>query len=831
MSRPTLKEGHVKFSDGENVFVFQLVDGINGLRESGSQPSTLNLVGGGERYGSFEPNFSHYEQRSWAGGRGGNNYIDDKTKFYDSQEAWTLGGEVFPAPKWRYAKGLRNEDRNLPDSMSWYALYGNHRYLSVSFSASASYNADKIYLWIRRRGTPGTLTFELCADNAGNPGTVLQTVTKTTADITDTVSLYLAFDWTSTQALTVATTYHIKIYGNSGDNENSHWEIGCDTTTPGKSSTTGSSWSTTSFSPCYRITDADISRKWMFFVLEGAMYIVSANDDGSASMVYIQGDRGTASSGTATSITDTGKTWVIDRYINAWVKIVGGTGMGQARLITDNDATSLTVSPAWNINPDSTSRYVIYKTPWFSTTSIGTTGLGAVTDVCVANNIAYFAQGSSVNMRRARNNANTHDWSDDGTNKADLLHVFYDAADGVQIWRAINGTTMEVSRASTAAWGTNLSFRTGISVGAPDYKINGLIDYNNALWVVKEDSLWTVQNDHAIPINVGLAGMPHSQTGQAMAANGYFLYFSWWKSMERLYGGTLDDEGNWKGEGMPSGRGGYYSAIVPLLNWIFCGIDAGTGTSSVQIYKDGSYHDVYRAPIGERVRNIFAQYNDETTPWVWINVGGDLVYQEYTLNPLQEPDFAFQHEAVIVSTTHDAGHAETHKFWKDLSATTENLNTTGINIECDFQTDTNVGTNTWKPLQTMYRSPSSTVDIGAGEVQRIRYRLRMNTNVSTTPPILKATILKGYEVLPIKRLWTMRIKTSTIRRNGKSASGDDIYDWIWDACQRAKKIEMETVIPGIDKVIVKLEPPSGSWQFINRLSKWVGQFVLTVREM
>jgi hypothetical protein len=61
MSRPTLREGHVKFTDGTYNFTLELVDGVNGIRESGSQPSTLNIVGGGKKFGDFEPNLYKQE--------------------------------------------------------------------------------------------------------------------------------------------------------------------------------------------------------------------------------------------------------------------------------------------------------------------------------------------------------------------------------------------------------------------------------------------------------------------------------------------------------------------------------------------------------------------------------------------------------------------------------------------------------------------------------------------------------------------------------------------------------------------------------------------------
>jgi len=66
----------------------------------------------------------------------------------------------------------------------------------------------------------------------------------------------------------------------------------------------------------------------------------------------------TATSGGATTITDTAKAWTADQWINYQVRITDGTGIGQVRTITDNDATSLTVA-AWTTPPDNTSDYVI----------------------------------------------------------------------------------------------------------------------------------------------------------------------------------------------------------------------------------------------------------------------------------------------------------------------------------------------------------------------------------------------------------------------------------------------------------------------------------------
>ena len=68
---------------------------------------------------------------------------------------------------------------------------------------------------------------------------------------------------------------------------------------------------------------------------------------------------GTATSGTGTTLADTGQSWGANAHANKVVKITGGTGSGQTRLIASNTATVLTVGTAWGTNPDATSVYEI----------------------------------------------------------------------------------------------------------------------------------------------------------------------------------------------------------------------------------------------------------------------------------------------------------------------------------------------------------------------------------------------------------------------------------------------------------------------------------------
>lgn len=77
---------------------------------------------------------------------------------------------------------------------------------------------------------------------------------------------------------------------------------------------------------------------------------------GDIDIVY---DTGTATSGAATTITDSGAAWGTDQFINYQVRITAGLGIGQIRRITANTGTQITVASSWTTNPDATSVYSI----------------------------------------------------------------------------------------------------------------------------------------------------------------------------------------------------------------------------------------------------------------------------------------------------------------------------------------------------------------------------------------------------------------------------------------------------------------------------------------
>jgi hypothetical protein len=90
---------------------------------------------------------------------------------------------------------------------------------------------------------------------------------------------------------------------------------------------------------------------------------VGTAPDSTSRYMILGFDAGTATSGAASSLTDSTKAWAVDRWKNYAVRILSGTGAGQVRAIGSNTATALTVLTPWVTTPDTTSVYAIQGDP------------------------------------------------------------------------------------------------------------------------------------------------------------------------------------------------------------------------------------------------------------------------------------------------------------------------------------------------------------------------------------------------------------------------------------------------------------------------------------
>jgi hypothetical protein len=838
-------------SDGVQTWGLRLDGGPEALHEEPLTPSTLRFGGGASAFGAWEPGMVQIEQRDWSGGRGAQRFSADDAessrRFFDSQNAWTLTpGMLLPAPQWRPARGLRNAVQHLPGSVQWKSIFAEQRFISARFTIGATdLSPAAARVWLRRIGSPGALALGIYEDEDSKPAAAIADANDlvTIADMPDTISRFYSFDLSAfSGSLQAGIDYHLVLTASPADNAANHWEIGVEKKyAGGHLSADGTIWTPTRFCAYSRVEDASIARSFMFFQFAGAFYAVDQRADGSPSHLYLNGDRGLATSATAASLEDADKAWAADQWAGAWVRIVKGKGAGQARQILSNSAIELVVT-AWDQTPDATSEYVIYSTDLWHDISPTSGDLidGVVSHVALMDDQVLLAQGASVPILRMRFNlalaVPAHEFDDDGANVADRLHVFHHSTAGPQVYRALS-VTSEVSRATPTAWGTALAFGAAIKVGDKSAALCELFDHGGQLWALKTNGAWTIDEaDKAHESSLQLPTLPDSATRLPVAQlEGDLLIASGHRLLE-VNGSVVSDIGPNGEVGLPANRQGSIRALQLLsAAHLVAAIDAGAGESSVMSYMQGSCHELTRAPeAGQRIQALGLQDCPGTRPRLWIDVAGDLTYIDLPRDsdsPLSDDGLAYQHEAVVISGTVDMGAALLPKFIKQLSLWSANLGRSAHAV-LDFQTDEEIGTANWQSAGALYSSPLDSLPLFAGPLHAIRTRIRLLTSECTRPPIVHSAVLEGFARTPLKYQWTLRVRLADLQADGAGGidpSPDAFMSWLQDAARSARRVTLRSIWPALDSKTVLVEPPSLKREYIDG-TQWGGSATVILRE-
>jgi hypothetical protein len=452
---------HIKLSDGSgNVLGFILRSGTR------TDPRAIN------RRPRQNGQYSPFTQSDWGSGRGIKDAQADRSRYADGKRVITRhNGTVMLSGQETYTTGYRQAEAYLPGSLTWQSLLTTNRYIAYQITASATGNRLAVYLWIKRVGTPtSTLTVELCQNNAGDPGTVLKTVTKTTSDITDTVSQLVEFEFASVQAVTSSTLYWIKVYTSTADSSASHWEVGTDaanTQNLTQASSDNSAWDDTAYDLYFRLVDDTSQLGGLFFSFKGQVYFVTRPSGSNAPKLYINGDRGIATGAqSTTTIKDTTKSWTVNEWAGCVVMVTQGTNSEwqvSFKTITSNTSDTLTFSAFPKASVAGDTQYVILgSNKWTEIASHGLTVLP--TSVVATNDIVYFAQGDLTKMRRMReyinNAAYTREFAEEN-NYAKYLIDFKHPTKGLMIGKVNefdNSGKPSFAQASLESWGRRLKF-------------------------------------------------------------------------------------------------------------------------------------------------------------------------------------------------------------------------------------------------------------------------------------------------------------------------------------------------------------------------------------
>ena len=705
----------------------------------------------GRKVGDFD------EQRDWSGGRGGERFSDDPSRYKDAREACTwIEGHLFPSLQWQISEGYRDAETALVGSKSWRGAYGTTRYISRTVAAAASSNRVAAYLWLRRVGSPGTGTLELQSSSGGKPtGTVLKTDTVTISDITDVTSQLFEFSWTA-QAVTSGTTYHLVFYGASTDDDKNHWEVGVDvsgTASFYKSSAFVSDGTAAAFSMYYRLSDAGVGRRWWFFLYAGNFYKVSNE---ATTSLY----KWNETTDLWEVVTGHGLTTVTDRPVEANGFLYFPTG-------------------------DTTAIRVYNGTNWDAQTIA--TGQGCAT---------YLALGYSA---------------------ADGKTQIWRANNALVSGGSTTGLKVSVSRADVvAAYTTDLAFRNSILIGDNSTSITGIDAVNNTLWVRKSNEVGTVDNDRYTELGMGIKKTPSTNNGVAFLSWNGSVYFNWLFSTTRNYSGTFDDVGQgFKSNAFPYGREGFDSSYTSYIAHMFVAKDAGnSGTSSVMLYDGLTWHEFARAfGVGKRIRDVFIQPVTDARNRLWFDCGDNSLFIELPYNkanPLHDTAVKYMHEFVLDSAEIDMGSAsKLPKFIKDMVMTSKNLNGQGIKVDFDYQLDEKIGTSDWVLTDMPFiKSPEDTIEVLEGNIRRFAYRLRGHTDNQLVPPDIRGIVPNGFARSQSLRILEVTATVKDFTVNGRPQKAKDTIAWLEESAEGAFLVHVNSAFEQYNEFDCVLAPPS-----------------------
>lgn len=721
-----------------------------------SEQFSVVLNAEGRKIGDFD------EQRDWSGGRGGERLSDDPTKYKDAWNACTwIKGHIIPSLQQNISTGYRDAEQALPGSVSWRGVFGSTRYISRTVVASASSNRAHIWFWIRRVGSPGTLTVEWQDNSGGKPdGTANKSATVTTSAVTDVLSELHDFSFTA-EAVTSGTTYHIVAYGASTDDDKNHWEVGVDASAGAgfyKSSQFAGDGTATDFSVYYRLTGAEVDRRWWFF-WQGANFCAVSNE------------------ATATLLK-----W--DETNDDWDVVAAGThGLGQ---VTGRpvEVNGFVYFP----QGDSVAIRTWDGTNWDAQT------VGSGQGCAVGLATSYSEQDNAAQIVRYNN--------------------------ALVSGGTTTGLAVSVSRApAVAAYTTDLAFKASTPIGNKSTTITGLLSVQNGVWVFKSDEAGSWINDKYTALDFGMKDTPSSTNGQASVSWNNFVYFNWLFSDERVYSGTVDDIGQgFRKAPLPYGRDAVTANYCRYIGSLFMAKDAGTsGTSSVLLYDGLNEHEFARAwASGRRIRDVKMQPVSGARTRLWYDCGGDLVWVTMPLNksnPLHDTGLTYQHEFAVESSEIDMGTAsKLPKFIKDITATTKNLDGKGIYIDVDYQLDDNIGKTGFENWvntgEAFLISPEDKIDVDEGNLRKFAYRLRAHTDDYATPPDVRGIVPNGFARSEMRKIISVECDVRDVQVNGKKQTAREITNWLEEASASAYLVEIRSAFEQIDDYLCLIGPPN-----------------------
>ena len=205
-----------------------------------------------------------------------------------------------------------------------------------------------------------------------------------------------------------------------------------------------------------------------------------------------------------------------------------------------------------------------------------------------------------------------------------------------------------------------------------------------------------------------------------------------------------------------------------------------------------------------------------------------------TLNPRNDGEVHYQHEAVMETATIDMNAMQIPKLFNKTFAITKNLASSQAVIHAEYQLDNNIGSTKWLPIGRYSDSPVDYLHIRRGDKRSIRMRYRGITQNSTIGAELHAAVVKAVARTPVRRQWTVRAVTGDFQVDSQGlqdADPDDFYMWLQDVAVSAEPILMNAAWEAMHNVYVYAEQPTLSRLYTTPDGSWGGRLQMTIREI
>lgn len=390
--------------------------------------SAIKMYQGESTHADAEPPFRPIEQKDWSGGRGNRIFEDAADRYLDAGGIdATKAGKLLLNGLETFTTGIKNVLMYMPGSVSYAALYGATRYRSMTYTVGGSgWTSGYVEAIVYYVGDPGNLTLAIYSDNAGDPGTLLAsavTIARYGQKMVQHVRLDLGY------TLLASTPYHFVITGAATDDEDNYWMVAVGSGY-GKTSADGSTWASggAGSAPYNRIVEGTADFYLRFFEYKRAFYAVKVFHSGANSLLYRCGARGVAQSNAIDHgrLIDVNQSnWYTDSEAGKVVMIYKGPGADEIqtwREIDSNSATTLYVTPDWEIEHTTSTEYIVFGDRFYYLRDLG----GSVTDISVTDDYVYFARGESTGILRYQEYNNGGLWtSRTGTESEKARHLIH----------------------------------------------------------------------------------------------------------------------------------------------------------------------------------------------------------------------------------------------------------------------------------------------------------------------------------------------------------------------------------------------------------------------